>query len=146
VGSAAQYFEVEAPVEQVYAYWRDFSHFPSFMPDVQEVTVTGPTTSHWKVAGPLGRSVEWDAEITEDLPNQRIAWRSVGDSQVDNAGAVRFDDRGTSTNIEVSLEYDPPAGKAGELVAELVKDPDKQVQRAVDNFRLVVERGGLNPV
>jgi uncharacterized membrane protein len=46
VGSAAQYFEVEAPVEQVYAYWRDFSHFPAFLPDVQEVTVTGPTTSH----------------------------------------------------------------------------------------------------
>ena len=118
MGSAAQYFEVEAPVEQLYAYWRDFSHFPAFMPDVEEVTVTGPTTSHWKVTGPLGKSVEWDAEIVEDLPNQRIAWRSVGDSQVDNAGAVRFDDRGGRTNIEVSLEYNPPAGKAGELVAE----------------------------
>ena len=146
MGSAAQYFEVEAPVEQVYAYWRDFSNFPAFMPDVQEVTITGPTTSHWKVSGPLGKSVEWDAEIVEDIPNQRIAWRSVGDSQVDNAGAVRFDDRGGRTNIEVSLTYDPPGGKAGELVAELVKDPDKQVQRAVENFRLVVEGGGLNPV
>ena len=93
MGSAAQYFEVEAPVEQVYAYWRDFLHFPSFMPDVQEVTVTGPTTSHWKVSGPFGKSVEWDAEIVEDIPNQRIAWRSIGDADVDNAGAVRFDDR-----------------------------------------------------
>jgi Polyketide cyclase / dehydrase and lipid transport len=65
MGSAAQYFEVEAPVAQVYAYWRDFSNFPAFMPDVQEVTVTGPTTSHWKVTGPLGKSVEWDAEIVE---------------------------------------------------------------------------------
>jgi uncharacterized membrane protein len=145
MGSAAQYFEVEAPVAQVYAYWRDFSNFPAFMPDVEEVRVTGPTTSHWKVTGPLGKSVEWDAEIVEDIPNQRIAWRSIGDSQVDNAGAVRFDDRGGRTNIEVSLEYHPPGGKAGELVAELVKDPDKQVQRAVENFRLVVERGGLNP-
>ena len=133
MGSAAQYFEVEAPVAQVY------------MPDVQEVTVTGPTTSHWKVSGPLGTSVEWDAEIVEDLPNQRIAWRSVGDADVQNAGAVRFDDRGATTNIEVSLEYHPPGGKAGELVAELVKDPDKQVQRAVDGFRQVVESGGLNP-
>ena len=146
MGSAAQYFEVAAPVEQVYAYWRDFSHFPAFMPDVEEVTVTGPTTSHWKVSGPLGKSVEWDAEITEDVPNQRIAWTSIGDSQVDNAGAVRFDDRGGTTNIEVSLAYHPPAGKAGELVAELFKDPDKQVQRAVENFRLVVERGGLGAV
>ncbi|MDP9208744.1 MAG: SRPBCC family protein [Actinomycetota bacterium] len=139
MGSAAQYVEVQAPVAQVYAYWRDFSNFSSFMPDVEEVTVTGPSTSHWKVSGPLGKSVEWDAEIVEDIPNQRIAWKSVGDADVDNAGAVRFDDRGATTNIEVSLEYDPPGGKAGELVAELVKDPDKQVQRAIDGFRQVVE-------
>lgn len=143
MGSAAQYFEVDAPVAHVYAYWRDFSNFPSFMPDVQEVTVTGPATSHWKVSGPLGKSVEWDAEIVEDIPNQRIAWKSVGDADADNAGAVRFDDRGATTNIEVSLEYDPPGGKAGELVAELVKDPDKQVQRAIDGFRQVVESGSL---
>ena len=70
----------------------------------------------------------------------------MGDADVQNAGAVRFDDRGATTNIEVSLEYHPPGGKAGELVAELVKDPDKQIQRAVENFRLVVEGGGLNPV
>ena len=143
MGSAAQYFEVQAPVARVYAYWRDFSNFPSFMPDVEEVTVTGPSTSHWKVSGPLGKSVEWDAEIVEDIPNQRIAWKSVGDADVGNAGAVRFDDRGATTNIEVSLEYDPPGGKAGELVAQLVKDPDKQVQRAIDGFRQVVESGRL---
>ena len=63
----------------------------------------------------------------------------MGDADVQNAGAVRFDDRGATTNIEVALEYDPPGGKAGELV----KDPDKQVQRAIDGFRRVVERGGL---
>jgi uncharacterized membrane protein len=143
MGSAARYFEVKAPVERVYAYWRDLSHFPEFMPDVREVRVTGPTTSHWVVAGPLGKTVEWDAEIVEDIPNQRIAWRSVGDATVDNAGAVRFDDRGGITNIEVSLAYNPPAGKVGELVTELVKDPDRQVERAVDGFRQVVERGGL---
>jgi uncharacterized membrane protein len=145
VGSAAKYFEVQAPVEQVYAYWRDFSHFPSFMPDVKEIRVTGATTSHWVVAGPLGKTVEWDAEITEDIPDQRIAWSSVGDADVANAGAVRFDDRGGMTSIEVSLAYDPPAGKAGELAAELLKDPDKQVERAVENFREVVETGSLGP-
>jgi uncharacterized membrane protein len=144
VGSVAKYFEVEAPVERVYAYWRDFSHFASFMPDVQEVRVTGPTSSHWVVTGPLGKSVEWDAEITEDIPNQRIAWTSVGDAEVDNAGAVRFEGRGRMTGLEVSLEYNPPAGKAGELVAELFKDPDKQVERAVENFRKVVQAGSLS--
>jgi uncharacterized membrane protein len=145
VGSAATYFEVEVPIERVYAYWRDFSHFPSFMPDVKEVTVTGPMTSHWVVSGPLGKTVEWEAQIVEDIPNQRIAWRSVGDAEVGNTGAVRFDPRGGMTNIEVSLEYNPPAGKAGELVAELFKDPDEQIRQAVKNFRKVVETGGLGP-
>jgi uncharacterized membrane protein len=64
----------------------------------------------------------------------------VGDAGVDNVGAVRLDDRGATTNIEVSLEHNPPGGTAGELVAELVKDPDKQVQRAVEGFRQVVEQ------
>ena len=66
--------------------------------------------------------------IVEDIPNQRIARRSIGRADVDNVGSVRFDDRGATTNIEVSLEYSPPGGKAGELVAEPVKDPDTQVQ------------------
>jgi uncharacterized membrane protein len=103
-----------------------------------------PSDSSQKVSGPLGESVEWDAEIVEDIPNQRIAWKSVGDAQVDNAGAVRFDDRGATTNIGVSLAYDPPGGKAGELVASCSRDPDKQVQRAVQGFRQVVERCGLS--
>lgn len=68
----------------------------------------------------------------------------MGDAEVDNAGAVRFDDRGETTDIEVSLEYHPPAGKAGELIAELFKDPDKQVERAVENFRKLVRTDGLN--
>jgi uncharacterized membrane protein len=143
MGSATKYFEVQAPVEQVYAYWRDFSHFPSFMPDVEKVHVTSPTISHWVVAGPFGKTVEWDALITEDILNQRIAWTTVGDADVNNSGAVRFDNRGDTTGIEVSLEYRPPAGKAGELVAELFKDPDKQVERAAESFRKVVEAGGL---
>jgi hypothetical protein len=96
------------------------------MPDVQEVTVTGPTTSHWKVTGPLGKSVEWDAEITEDIPNQRIAWRSVGDADVGNAGAVRFDDRGGRTNIEVSLGYHPPGGQ-GRRVCFPLRDRGREV-------------------
>lgn len=143
MGSAARYFEVQAPVNQVYAYWRDFSHFPEFMPDVKEVRITGPTTSHWVVSGPMGKNVEWDAEIVEDRPNERIAWRSREGSQVETSGAVRFDSRGPATNIEVSLEYNPPGGKVGELVAEALKDPDKQIDRAVANFRKLVESGGL---
>jgi uncharacterized membrane protein len=143
--AVTQTVTVNSAPDELYHFWKNLENLPLFMDHLESVSEVSERVSHWVAKAPAGTSVEWDAEIVEDLPNQRIAWKSVGDADVQNAGAVRFDDRGTSTNIEVSLEYDPPAGKAGELVAELFKDPDKQVRRAVDGFRQVVESGGLNP-
>ena len=88
--------------------------------------------------------MEWDGEIVEDLPNQRIAWRSVGDADVQNAGAVASTAAGRPPTSRCRWST-TRLGVAGELVAELFKDPDKQVQQAVENFRMVVERGGLKP-
>ena len=84
-------------------------------------------------------SAEWDAEITEDVPNEKIAWRSVKGSKVETNGVVRFDDRDGKTNIEVALDYSPPAGAAGEVVAKLWgDDPSKQVDDALDRFAEIV--------
>jgi uncharacterized membrane protein len=143
MGSATHYAEVQAPVERVYAYWRNFENFPTMFSDVEKVVGDGDR-SHWVVKGPAGKSVEWDAEIEEDVPNERIAWKSVGDNQVDTSGVVRFD-RGAPgvTKVTVALSYDPPAGKLGEIVAELFKDPDAQIERALDQFRNLVETGAL---
>ena len=136
----AKYKTVDAPVEEVYNYWRNFTNFPNFMPNVKEVTpVSGDDTrTHWKVDGPLGASAEWDAEIVEDVPNEKIAWKSVEGSRVANSGVVRFDERGEQTSIEVAIEYDPPAGQAGDAVAKLFEDPEKQVDEALDRFAEVV--------
>lgn len=144
MGSATRYAEVNAPIEKVYAYWRNFENFPSIFSDVEKVTVDGPR-SHWVVTGPAGKSVEWDAEITEEMRNERISWRSVGDNQVDTSGVVRFDpgDDPATTKITVALSYDPPGGKLGVIVAELFKDPDTQVERGLEEFRRVVESGAL---
>lgn len=139
MGSATHHFEVQAPISRVYAYWRDFSNFPEFMPDVKQVEVTGPQRSHWEVAGPLGTTARWDAEIIEDVPNERIAWRSTEDSKVSNEGFVQFEDRGLTTGVEISLRYDPPAGKLGEVVTDTFKDPDDQVRRAAEAFRELTE-------
>lgn len=132
----AKYKTVEAPVEQVYRYWRDFTNFPNFMPNVKEVTPLGGDDSrtHWKVDGPLGVSAEWTAEIVEDVPNEKIAWRSTEDSRVRNSGVVRFDDRDGQTSIEVAIEYSPPAGGAGDAVARMIENPEQQVEEALDRF------------
>lgn len=142
MGSATRYAEVAAPVDQVYAYWKNFENFPAIFSDVEKVIVEGQN-SHWVVKGPAGKTVEWDARVSEDVPNERIAWESVGDSEVNTSGVVRFDEAGGGTKVTIALSYDPPGGKVGEVVAEILKDPDKQLEVALDEFRKVVEAGGI---
>ncbi len=91
--------------------------------------------------GPLGKTVEWDAKIVEDVPGAKIAWATEDSSGLDvkNAGAVRFDDHGATTGVEVSLEYDPPAGLLGEAVAKLFADPQSKVEKALDAFKATIE-------
>ena len=113
MGSATRYVEVEAPIAKVFAYWKNFENFPAMFSDVEKVIVEG-NRSHWVVTGPAGKSVEWDAEITEDVPNERISWRSVGENQVNTSGVVRFDEASPGrTKVTVALSYEPPAGKLG---------------------------------
>ena len=143
MGTVAHYLEVNAPADQCYAWWRGLTNLPRILPDVQSVQPVGGSTrvTHWKVHGPLGRSVEWEARIVEDVPGQKIAW-ATGDSsglEVRNAGAVRFDDHGSTAGVEVSLHYDPPAGVVGEAVAKLFSDPQSKVERALLAFKDTIE-------
>ena len=82
--------EIEAPVEAVYAYWETLENLPNFMINVEEVTPTGPDTTRWRVKGPLGRTLEWEARTTIREPNSAIGWTANVGADVDNAGVVRF--------------------------------------------------------
>ena len=138
MGSVSKYIRIEAPPERVYELWRDPTQFPHFMPDVKSVQSRGDSW-HWEVEGPLGTTVSWDTEVVEDLPGERLAWKSVG-GQIENSGAVRFDDRDGETDLEYAMEFDPPGGTAGEVAAKIFKDPEDQVQRALEAFKALVER------
>jgi uncharacterized membrane protein len=143
MGTVAHYLEVNAPASQCYAWWRGLTNLPQIMPDVESVQPQAGSTevTRWKVQGPLGKTVEWDARIVEDIPNEKIAWASVDSSgsDVKNAGAVRFDDHGASTGVEVSLAYDPPAGPVGEAVAKVFADPQGKVEKALQSFKETIE-------
>lgn len=143
MGTVAHYLEVNVPADKAYAWWRGLTNLPSIMPDVETVEpVTGDTAvTHWKVHGPLGKTVEWDARIVEDVTDTRIAWASVDSSGLDvkNSGAVRFDDHGRTTGVEVSLNYDPPAGIVGDAVAKVFADPQKKVEAALAAFKATIE-------
>lgn len=147
MGTVAHYIEVNVPAEQAYAWWRGLTNLPQIMPDVESVTPQAGSTdvTHWTVHGPLGRTVQWDARIVEDVPATRIAWATIDSAatNVKNSGAVRFDDHGQTTGVEVSLAYDPPAGLIGDAVAKLFADPQKKVETALEAFKATIE--GANP-
>ena len=134
------------PVEEVYAYWRNFEQLPTFMRHLESVRVTSERTSHWVAKAPGGKTVEWDAEMTEDRPNELIAWRSVEGSEIYNAGSVRFmkAPKGMGTEVRVEMEYDPPFGKLGSKIAMLWREePGQQVQDDLRHFKQVMEIGEI---
>jgi uncharacterized membrane protein len=135
---------INSTPEELYRLWRDFENLPRFMRHLERVRVTGEGRSHWVARAPAGTTVEWDAEVTEDRPNELIAWRSLEGADVDNRGSVRFDpapgNRGTIVRVEMS--YDPPAGALGALVAKLFgEEPGAQAREALRCLKQVVETG-----
>ena len=136
--------EVEAPVQDVFAYWSNFENFPNFMQNVEEVRMIDRDTSHWRVKGPLGKSVEFDAKTTEMDPNRGIGWNTE-DGEVMTSGEVRFEEATPDrTRIEVTMNYaDPPGGKVGEVAAEVLQNPEREVREDLQSFAEIVERGEL---
>jgi uncharacterized membrane protein len=127
----------------VYSAWRDLARLPEFMAHVESVTVADGR-SHWVARAPAGTTVEWDAEITDDVPGERVAWRSVEGSGVGNRGEVRFVPApgGRGTEVHVELTYEQPAGAAGAVVATLFGEhPHQQVLDDLRRFKQLVETG-----
>lgn len=118
---------IMAPVEKVYEFWCDYENFPRFMSHLKEVREMAPGRSHWIASGPVGSTLEWDAEITQVIPKQLLAWRSIPGSAVENTGSVRFDQNGNGgTRLTVQVSYQPPAGAIGHAFAKLFGSDPKQ--------------------
>jgi uncharacterized membrane protein len=139
---------VTRPRQEVYAHWRQLENLPDFMAHLDHVTTTGPRTSHWRASAPFGKTVEWNAQITEDIPGERIAWRSLDGSAIGNEGDVRFrqapegTDAGPDTEVHVQLRYSMPARKLGGALARYFgEDPHQQLDDDLRRFKQVLETG-----
>jgi len=133
---------VDASPEQLYLFWRNFEQLPSFMDHLVVVTQVDALRSHWVAKAPMGRTVEWDAEIINEIDSELIAWRTLQGSDVVSAGSVRFkpaaDDLGTE--VRVRLQYDPPAGKIGATVAWLLgHNPSRAIREDLQRFKQLIE-------
>ena len=129
---------------ELYQFWRELSNLPSFMPHLDSVLDRGEGRSHWIVKGPAGTRISWEAEIVRETPGENIAWQSLPGALVKNAGSVWFEPAhsGTATDVKVALEYLPPAGAAGALVARIFgAAPEQQLEADLTRFKQVMEDG-----
>jgi uncharacterized membrane protein len=145
----AQAFLINKSPEELYSFWRNFQNLPRIMSHLERVDVLDETLSHWVAKSPAvaGSTIEWDAEITADEPNNRIAWRSVpGSSSIDHYGEIVFTsamgDRGTE--VHVRLAYNPPAGHVGNWIAWLSGESvERQIRDDLRNFKRLMECGEI---
>ncbi len=134
--------------EEVYRVWRDLENLPAFMYHLESVTVNGTDRSHWVGRSRLaeattGHRLEWDAQITEDEPNKRIAWQSLPGSPVENGGSVHFTlAPNGDTEVRVTISYHIPGGVLGKAVATLFgESPEQQVNDDLRRFKQLLETG-----
>jgi uncharacterized membrane protein len=140
---------VNRPREEVYRYWRRFENLPRFMKNLERVETLDERRSRWTASAPLGQTVEWEAEMLEDVKGEKISWRSLPGSQIENSGVVRFKDApyGRGTEVHVMLRYNPPGGKVSDLMARLFGDsPQQQVEEDLRRFKAIVETGQIATV
>jgi uncharacterized membrane protein len=131
--------EVRCPVRTVYNQWTQFEEFPKFMTGVKEVRQLDDTHQHWR-AEIWGKDKEWDAEIVEQVPDQRIAWRSTS-ADAPNAGTVRFEPLGPDrTRVNLTMEYEPQGAveKTGDALGVL----SGRVETTVKQFKEFIEKRG----
>lgn len=141
---------INRPRVEVYQFWRDLENLPEFMEHLETVemvvTETDRQLSHWVATAPLGQTVDWNAEITQDQESELIAWKSLPGSQVDTSGVVIFrdapGDRGTE--VHVVMEYNPPGGSAGAVFAKLFREePDQQINEDLRRLKQILETGAV---
>jgi len=137
---------IRRPAHELYQFWRNFENLPQLMRHLENVEVKEDGTSHWTAKAPAGMHVSWDAEIVEDQPDQMISWRSLSGATIQNSGWVRFvpapGDRGTEVHVE--LQYNPPGGQLGALIAKLFgEEPAQQIYDDLRRFKQLMETGNI---
>jgi uncharacterized membrane protein len=131
---------------ELYKFWRNFENLPQFMEDLESVTPLDGNRSHWVAKGPGGAKIEWDAEIYNEQEGEFIAWRSLPNADITNAGSVHFEEApgGRGTYLKVVLNYNPPGGKAAQLFAKLFgREPGQLVDSNLRRLKQLLEAGEL---
>jgi uncharacterized membrane protein len=136
---------INRPIAELYRFWRNLENLPRFMHHLESVERITDTLSRWRAVGPGGTTLEWNAEIINEVPNQVIGWRSIEGSDVVSAGSVNFDEvAGGATRVSVRLQYSPPGGRVGATLARLMgRDAATEIREDLQRFKYLVETGAV---
>jgi uncharacterized membrane protein len=136
---------IARPHDELYRFWRDFDNLPRFMEYLVDVRQLDARRSHWVARAPAGRTVEWDAEIINDEPDELIGWRTLEGSDVVSAGSVHFKPTSKGeTIVRVRMQYEPPAGKIGAAIAWMfATEPSQSIREDLRRFKALMEAGEI---
>ena len=143
---SARTVTINRPRDEIYAFWRDQTNLVPIMDNVRSIAPAGEGRWHWVVEAPGGKTVEWDARITEDQPGRLLAWESDDGADIRNSGRIEFMDAGPGRGSYVSatIAYDPPLGAVGKLFAKLFqREPAIQSRRDLRRLKQFLEAGEI---
>jgi uncharacterized membrane protein len=135
---------INRPIAEIYRFWRNFENLPRFMRHLESVAVREEGISHWVAKGPVGTAVEWDARIINEIEHKVIGWQSLDGSTISTAGSVNFDQTEHGTRVKVHLQYNPPGGRIGAIVARLFgKEPNQTIREDLRRLKQLLETGEI---
>lgn len=136
---------INRPREEVFAWFRDFRNLPQFMENVVSIEVLDNARSHWTVKAPGDQTVEWTSRVTEEERGRLIAWSTEDDADVASSGKVEFFDAGPrGTIVSALIQYEPPLGTVGKVVAKLFqREPAIQARRDLRRLKQLLETGEI---
>ncbi|AUX44167.1 uncharacterized protein SOCE26_056300 [Sorangium cellulosum] len=133
---------VYAPVREVFLAFIQFESFPQFMSHLRQVEMKGDGRMGWTAVGPAGIPVSWDAELTQLVPNEVVAWRSLPGELIESEGIVRLEACPEGTRVDVTMSYRSPAAELGDAVAMLFgAEPERAMDEDLLRFKGLLEQG-----
>jgi uncharacterized membrane protein len=132
---------LDVPRAEVWQSVRRFETWAQFMSHVQEITPTGERRHRWRVDGPAGVPTEWESEVTSEVPEESLSWRTIPGSMVDTEGSLSIENEGAGrTRLRICMRYHPPAGALGHTVAKLFgRDPRTEMRDDLQALKRIIE-------
>jgi len=136
---------IARPVSEVFRFWKTLDNLPLFITHLEAVEALDDQRSRWTFRGPAGVTVRWDATVINEIEDKLIAWKSLPGADVVSAGSVSFAPaRRGGTELTVSMQYSPPAGKVGAAVAWVMgRAPASELREDLRHLKNLLEAGEM---